>query len=165
MFFGEKENGKVEKLVSFNHKEENFQMPSCCRDYLVAVMLVDNILTFRAYNSQNGYYWQNLQFGIKTVEAASDFIRYTPYVNVIPLFAYYNAISEYRIALLNRIISVSYQLKISNGSGADIKMTVKVAGASGGIDADDGDTNTMIVLIGADGHTDADGSKLRANID
>lgn len=165
VFWGEG-NGKAEKLVSFNHKEENFQMLGlhAVEDYLVAVMLVDNILTFRAYNPQNGVLLAELAVPeFKTAEAASDFIRYTPYVNgnTLSLHIIMQNLLSYPDSMLVKPDYISIvSVKISNGSGADINDDGEGGtGASGGIDADDGDTNTYDSFnASADGHTDADGS-------
>ena len=119
------ENGKVKKLISFNHNEENFQMLGLhvVEDYLVAVMLVDNTLTFRAYDPQNGVLLAELAVPeFKTAGAASDFIRYTPYVNgnTLSLHIIMQNLLNYPDNMLAKPDYLSIvSVKISNGNGAD----------------------------------------------
>ena len=80
----------------------------------------------------------------KTAEAASDFIRYTPYVNgnTLSLHIIMQNLLSYPDSMLVKPDYISIvSVKISNGSGADINDDGEGGtGASGGIDADDGDT-------------------------
>lgn len=163
--FGGEGNGKVEKLVSFNHKEENFQMLGlhAVEDYLVAVMLVDNILTFRAYDPQNGLLLAELAVPeFKTAETALDFIRYTPYVNgnTLSLHIIMQNLLNYPDIMLVRPDYLSIvSVKISNGNDNDSNNDGDAGtGAGGGVDAYNGNTDTYdSVNASADGDDSVDG--------
>lgn len=155
----------MEKLVSFNHKEENFQMLGlhAVEDYLVAVMLVDNILTFRAYDPQNGLLLAELAVPeFKTAETALDFIRYTPYVNgnTLSLHIIMQNLLNYPDIMLVRPDYLSIvSVKISNGNDNDSNNDGDAGtGAGGGVDAYNGNTDTYdSVNASADGDDSVDG--------
>lgn len=81
--------GKVEKLVSFDLEKENINILGlhAVEDNLVAVMLVDNLLTFRAYDPKDGKLLAELTVpefevsGSGVVADTDSWIRYTPYIH------------------------------------------------------------------------------------
>lgn len=134
-----KEYGKVKKLVNFDFEEEDTRILGlhAVVDKLVLVMLVNDILTFRAYDPNDGKLLAELKVQEFDMPNPPEWIDYTPYIykNTLSLsFVGLNP-SYYQNGILTRpdylsIVSVKLE-------GVDANNTNDSSNADDAINGDD----------------------------
>ena len=123
---GGKEYGKVKKLVNFNLEEENIRILGLhvVEDNLVLVMLVNDILTFRAYDPNDGKLLAELAVPEFDIPNPLEIIYYTPYIHENTMSLSFIGLnpSYYQNGILNRpdyFSIVSVKLESTDDTSTD----------------------------------------------